>query len=410
MAAFNDQSVRQAQAPTKGRKLIFDEHKDAPRGFGLRVTAKGSRAFILRYNSGGKDRLMTIGEYGTWTLAAARKKAGELRRDIDNGTDILGQRRERQAELTVANVIEKFCQSHADKLASGPAIRGALAKHLMPALGDSKITDVRRRDVIAVVEALAQKKGRQAALLLTYTKQLFAWCEDREIIEANPVATLKAQKVAKELSPKSRARVLADEEIRALWNCDQPPEGMHRATLLVLQFILITGQRPGEVCAARLDEVKGNVWTIPAKNRGKTDDDHSVPLTDTALALIKQAAGEEYLFERYSGRPIDVSALSKAVRRCGDELGNASDKTTRWRPHDLRRTMRTGLAVAGVLETVAETTIGHVRKGIAGVYDRHRYDVEKRAALEAWDRRLKRIVSDEPVQNHKVVAFDGATL
>ena len=246
MAALSDKVVSEIEAPAKGRKMLFDDHKDAPKGFGLRVTTKRKRAFVLRYNSQGKDRLMTIGEYPTWTLAAARKKAGELRREIDGGADILEQRREKRAELTVTQVIEKFCKAHADKLTSGPAIRGALANHLKPALGKKRITDVRRRDVIAVVETLAQERGRQAALLLTYTKQLFAWCEDREIIEANPVATLKAQKVAKALSPKSRARVLTDAEIRTLWNCDRPPEGMHRATLLVLQFILATGQRPGD--------------------------------------------------------------------------------------------------------------------------------------------------------------------
>jgi len=409
MAALSDKLVNEIEAPAKGRKMIFDDHKDAPKGFGLRVTVKRKRAFVLRYNSQGKDRLMTIGEYPTWTLAAARKKAGELRREIDGGTDILEKRREQRAELTVAEVIEKFCKAHADKLASGPAIRGALAKHLKPALGEKRITDVRRRDVIAVVEALAQEKGRQAALLLTYTKQMFAWCEDREIIEANPVATLKAQKVAKELSPKSRARILTDDEIRGLWDCKAAPEGMHAATLLVLQFILVTGQRPGEVCAARLSEIQGRVWTIPAEHRGKTDDDHSVPLTDSALALIQRAAGDEYLFERYKGRPIDVNALSKAVRRCGDALGNGGDKSTRWRPHDLRRTMRTGLAAAGVSETVAETTIGHVRKGIAGVYDRHRYDAEKRAALEAWERRLLAIASGESADNPKVVAIRSKT-
>lgn len=407
MQALTDTIIKKLPAPNQGRTLRFDGHRDAPRGFGVKVTPAGKRAFVLRYKADGRDRLMTIGEYGRnkWSLAAARKRAGELRREIDSGADILEERRERRAEYTVAKVVEQFCDRHMAGLASEQAVRGALTRYVVPALGRKKITDVRRRDVIAVIESVAQKYGRQAALLLGYIKLMFSWCEDREIIEANPVATLRAQKLGRALAPKSRARVLSDDEIRGLWGRETPPEGMHRATLLILQFILLTGQRPGEVCGARLDEIKGKTWTIPPERRGKTSDAHVVPLTDTALEIIKAAGGSEYVFERYKGRPMAVSALSKALERTGAALGNHDP---RWRPHDLRRTMRTGLAAAGVSETVAEATIGHVRKGIAAVYDRHRYDNEKRAALEAWERRLQRIVAGEPTNDNVTPLRRGA--
>ena len=76
----------------------------------------------------------------------------------------------------------------------------------------------------------------------------------------------------------------------------------------------------------------------------------------------------------------------------------------RWRPHDLRRTMRTGLAAAGISENIAELVIGHTRQGIVAVYDLHRYDAEKRSALEAWERRLLRIVAGEsPDDNVEVL-------
>jgi hypothetical protein len=58
----------------------------------------------------------------------------------------------------------------------------------------------------------------------------------------------------------------------------------------------------------------------------------------------------------------------------------------------LRRTARTGLAAEGIIAEIAERVVGHVQTGIIGVYDHHRYDQEKRAALEAWERRLLRIV------------------
>src|SRR5690625_2087460 len=93
MQTISHKIVTATEPPAKGRTLIFDDHKDAPRGFGLRITPKGKRSFILRYNANGKDRLATIGDYPEWTLAAARKQAQELRRDIDGGADILRERR-----------------------------------------------------------------------------------------------------------------------------------------------------------------------------------------------------------------------------------------------------------------------------------------------------------------------------
>lgn len=401
MPVLNDKTIRAMGAPDKGRKLVFDQHKDAPRGFGLKVTPKGKKVFVLRYNVEGKDRLMTVGDYGTWSLTAARTKATEYRRKIDDGADILQQRRTKRIEGTVGDMVDKWCLAHADKLKSGKAIRGTLERHLVPALGDRKITEVRRAEFIEVIAGLAESSPRQASLLLSYCKQMMTWCEDREIIEYNPIATLKAKNVAKGMTSKTRTRTLTDDEIRVFWNTK--PDGMSRATWLALKFILTTGQRPGEVCLAEQSELKGNVWTIPKEHRGKTDDEQVVPLTDTALELIEQGAGKVHLFERYKGQSMDVNALAMAVRRW---LGE--DTPDRWKPHDLRRTMRTGLAAAKVQEVVAELTIGHVRKGIAGVYDHHRYFEEKRAALEAWERRLLLVLKGKPADASKVVSIKRA--
>lgn len=406
--------LNEVEPPATGNRVLYDKHKDSPRGFGYRVTKYGGRSFVLRYRAdNGKYRVLTIGEHPTWSLTAARERGRTLRQQIDDGTDILEQRRIARDELTVAHVADKFFVARADKLASGKDIRSTLNKYLLPRLGDKKITEVRRRDVIAVVEDVAAKHGRTAALLLTYTKQLFGYAEDREIIEANPIASLKASKVGPELAAKKRARVLDEDEIAALWHTTEPPEGMHKTTLLALKLILVTGQRPGEVAGLRWDEIQGKTWTIPAERRGKTEDAHTVPLTDTALEILKEAEAlgrkkAKYVFERRENQALEVSALGKAVKRCANDLGNAEKGSEGlWRPHDLRRTMRTGLAAAGVSETVAEVTIGHVRQGIAGVYDRHGYDHEKRAALEAWERRLLRFAAGEHPEDN-VVSLDEA--
>ncbi|MFZ5654096.1 MAG: tyrosine-type recombinase/integrase [Pseudomonadota bacterium] len=407
MPTLSDVAIRKMEVPARGRRLVFDDHKDAPKGFGLRVTAAGKRAFVLRYlTAAGKDRLLTIGEHPTWTLTAARKRGADLRRDIDDGVDILEQRREEKAEPTVADVAERFLRTKRDRK-SYREIEAVLQNHLLPAIGKKKIRDVRRRDVIAQIEPLAESRPRMAGILSTYTKQLFAYAEDREIIEANPVASLKPERLGQGLTSRQRGRVLSDDEIRALWCLESPP-GMHQATLLALKLILVTGQRPGEVAGMRWAEVDGARWTIPAERRGKTETAHSVPLTDTALAILAEAKGHpEHVFSA-RGRPLGPGALAKAVRRCAEALGSTeADTWGHWRPHDLRRTMRTGLAAAGVSEVVAEAAIGHTRKGVAAVYDLHRYETEKRAALEAWERRLLRI-AEGAADEDKVVSIAAA--
>jgi integrase len=169
---------------------------------------------------------------------------------------------------------------------------------------------------------------------------------------------------------------------------------------------LVTGQRPGEVAGMRRQEIDGDLWTIPAERRGKTETDQFVPLTGTALALLDSAFKEtkrlnqrngrtgDLVFEATPGNHLTVSAMGRAVNRHADAIGNQRLKIGgNWTPHDLRRTMRTGLAALGVAEITAEATIGHTRKGIAGVYDVHGYGDEKRAALEAWEIKLLGILN-----------------
>ncbi|MCG5539457.1 site-specific integrase [Halorhodospira sp. 9622] len=396
--SLTESHLKALTPPERGRRLLFDEHRDAPRGFGVRITPKGSVAFVLRYtNSFGKDRLVTIGEHGTWTLSAARKRAAELRKEIDTGADPLDRRRTERSEPTVAEVAEQFCKDHVDSLRSSKEVRRLFNLHIVPALGTLRLKDVRRADVIGLVSHIASDRGRQASLVLQYTKSMFAWAEDRELIELNPIATLKASKIGKELAPRRRQRVLDRDELKALWNAT-PSCGIQWITLSALWMILLTGQRPGEVAAAEWSEInfREKNWVIPETRRRKTETDQTVPLTPLMLDLLGKieewAAGKRsgrYVFEVVYGRSLDPKTPSRAVFNATNALGNKVHPTWgHWTPHDLRRTARTGMARAGVDETVAELAIGHTRKGIVAVYDQHRYEDEKRRALEAWEHNL----------------------
>ena len=100
------------------------------------------------------------------------------------------------------------------------------------------------------------------------------------------------------------------------------------------------------------------------------------------------------MFAAVPGKAITNSALARAVERSHVVLGaKVVEPWGRWTPHDLRRTMRTGLSACRIRPDIAELTIGHTKRGIVAVYDRHGFEDERKMALEAWERRLLNIVT-----------------
>jgi integrase len=421
-------TIAKAELPEKGQRFIFDDHRDAPRGFGLRITKAGGKAFILKYSIDGRERRKTLGDWPTWSLEAARAEAQDLTRAINKGTDPLEAKRRRKGEPTVSELAAEWLDLHAAGLKSEQGIRALIGGDLVKAIGNMKVTDVRRRDVIEAIEAKAIKTPRQAAIMLAYSRKLMDYATDRDFIPANPLAGLKpsAIKVKGKRDPlKSvvRGRVLDSDEIKSFW-ANVETSGLHKVTALALKLVLVTGQRPGEVAGMHESEISGRLWTIPASRRGKTDTPHTVHLTDTALQIIADA-GEEltrlrarrkapasgYVFEASPGKAIGNAALSRAVERAHEALGaKMIEPWGRWTPHDLRRTMRTALSACKVRPDIAELTIGHTKRGIVAVYDQHGFDDERRKALEAWERRLEAIVEgrDPDAVADNVVRLEGA--
>ena len=404
-------TIAKAETPAKGQRFVFDDHRDAPRGFGLRMTSAGGRAFFIRYTIDGRQRLKTIGDWPAWGLEQARIEARRLLQQIQSGSDPLEEKRRRKAEPTITALAGEWLDRHASGLKSEKAIRSLIEGSLVKALGPRKVSDIRRRQLIEVIEAKAETAPRQAGHLLVYSRKMLDYAVDRDFIPANPLAGLKPASITVKgkrdpLRQVARGRILDQDEIRTFWTTVETC-GMHRLTALALKLVLVTGQRPGEVAGMHLNEIGGTLWTIPATRRGKTDTSHTVHLTATALALIEAAKAElarlkdrrtvkptGHLFEAWPGKPVNNAALARAVGRMAVALG-AKDVQPwgRWTPHDLRRSMRTGLSACRIRPDIAEMVIGHTKKGIVATYDRHGFDAERRAALVAWETRLVQIVT-----------------
>ncbi|WP_245581522.1 tyrosine-type recombinase/integrase [Octadecabacter arcticus] len=344
-------------------------------------------------------------------LSRTGVKYPNVRQQGRSSIDPLEEKKTRRIEPTVADLASDWLDVHASGLKSEQAIRSLIGGDLVKAIGRMKVTDVRRRDVIEAVEAKATTAPRQAALMLSYARMLLDYATDRDIVRANPVAGLKPAsiKVAGKrdpLKPVVRLRVLDAEEIKSMW-VNVESCGLHLLTGLALKLVLVTGQRPGEVAGMHENEISGRLWTIPASRRGKTSTTQTVYLTDTALNIITVAKAElerlqgrrkgalsGYIFEAKGGSSITNSALPRGVQRSHEALGVKDNETWgHWTPHDLRRTMRTGLSACKIAPHIAELTIGHTKRGIVATYDQHTFDSERRDAMMAWELRLMTIVA-----------------
>jgi len=104
---LTDNLLRKLPTPEQGNKITYD---DAVKGFGVRVTAAGGRAFILNYRRklDGRERRYTIGNHPDWSTTAAREEAKRLKRLVDGGNDPVGEQEEKRAAATVADLCARF--------------------------------------------------------------------------------------------------------------------------------------------------------------------------------------------------------------------------------------------------------------------------------------------------------------
>jgi integrase len=406
MPRLTDTRIRSLK-PTGKRYLVWDAN-----GLGVRVGTSGKKSFVYTYREGSKVRWMTLGNYPSLSLAEARERHGKALAAREKGLSPadaeLEAKREARETPTVKQLSEYYIEHYAKRRKSSwQEDERLLQKDVIPHLGQLKAHSVRRRDIVDLVEGIADRGAPVTAnRTLAVVSKMFNFAVDREILEATPAAGIK--RVHKE---QGRQRVLSEEEIRRFWN-NLPDTQMTEAVRLALRLMLVTAQRRGELAEATWDEfdLSAGWWTIPAEH-AKNGLAHRVPLSDLALGLLAQvkalSGASPFLFpsprrptedagesagkaseQQTQARPITVRALTRAVDRNTRTIG-VEDFT----PHDLRRTAASHMAGLGIPRLVISKILNHVEPGITAVYDRHSYDPEKREALSRWAERLRGLVN-----------------
>ena len=396
-------------------------YKREANGFAVKVWPSGVKTWVYIYTIDGKRKELKLGEYPAMSLADSRTAYGKAYALHQAGTDPgdveRQQRDEHRQAPTVAQLIEEYIEKHAK-----PNKRGwiedkrILDKDALPTWGNRKAKDIKKRDVVLLLEKIVERGSPGSANgNFKCIRKMFRFAVQRDILEHSPCDGVVMP------APLNRGdRVLTEQEIVTFWNnldtCHISDE-IRRA----LRLILLTGQRPGEVIGMHSAEIDGSWWTIPVE-RSKNKKAHRVFLTDTALDLIGEKDG--FVFESpRGGQPIAVNALAHVVRRNtavpvtgakGKPLFTADGKpavknllgVADFTPHDLRRTAATFMSQLGMLDEVIDAVLNHTKQGIIRTYNLNRYDREKQQALESWERKLQQIITGRGKDN--VVSIGSA--
>jgi len=378
-------------------------------GFTLRVMPSGVKTWLFIYSFDGKRREMNLGSYPDVSLATAREKHAAARKLLNNGIDPGAVKREAKIERERTPFVADFVQEYINRYAkehnrSWREIERALDASIVPAWGNRKITDIRRRDLVVILDRIVDRGAPiMANRVLAYTRKLFSYAVKRDVLEVNPF--LGMDRPAKE---KARERTLSSQEIKTFWeNLEKTTMG--ESVQRALKLILVTAQRPGEVIGMHRREIEGNWWNIPAE-RSKNGQAHRVFLTPLALELIGDEEG--YIFESptYPGndaagnplppKPYQTRTMTSGIKA---NLPHTPESTVEDRlgiahftPHDLRRTAATGMAEIGIPGDILDRVQNHIsreKQGVGHVYNRYSYDREKQQALEAWERKMTSILT-----------------
>ena len=383
---LNDLTIRKLAGPSEGVMQIPD---GSIPGFGVRVTAKGVKSFYLSYRHHGKSRRLNLGRYPTTKLQKARGKAYAALAELEDGRDPGGEISKVDSfSAAVSAFVEGYCKRY-NRPSTAAETERLLRAYFLPLWQHRSIEAIGKADIAAALEPM-MKRGSQMAARHAFAaiRKMFNWMVDQGAIQTSPCLGMKPPAKAG-----SRDRVLSDEELKSIWN-EASSIGYPFGQIVLI--LMLTAQRRGEVAAMRWADLntKKGVWTIPG-DRTKNGKPHAVPLGSHVLAMLDQIprTSSSFVFPA-RGKPEQAySGYSKGKR----ELDAAVDLHD-WTLHDLRRTAATGMARLGVAPHVVERVLNHVSgtfAGVAGIYNRFRYEDEMRDALRAWEKEMMAIVSSE---------------
>jgi integrase len=376
------------------------------RGLYLVVQPSGKKSWACRYRThAGKTRKLTLGPYPAIDLKQARDQGSKALLHAAAGADPavekrVARRKAAEGADTFGRIALEFIEKYQKprnrtwKQAAwylgfipdpdDPDRLVVADDGLVDQWGDRKIDSITKADIIAAIDRDSVVENRRLAVL----SKLFHWAMSRDLLTVSPTMG-----VTKPVAEKARARVLCHDELCAIWTAT---EWLSWPFAPIIYLLILTGARRSEVAEMKWSELdlERRVWTLPGA-RSKNGIEHQVPLSPQAIGIIEKLPhrqNTDFVFTVTGRTP--PSGFSKIKERLDARSGVVD-----WTVHDLRRTLATGLQRLGTRLEVTEAVLGHVsgsRRGVVGIYQRHSWSDEKRAALEVWGRYVENLISPVP--------------
>lgn len=365
-------------------------------GLHLQITATGARSWVLRATMGAKRRDMGLGAFPDVTLAGARDKAREARNHIDRGVDPVLERQKAQSALRAAQAVEMTFERACEEFIKARADEWRNAKHAAqwastldtyaaPVMGKLLVCDVEQSHVLRVLEPIWKEKTETAVRVRGRIEQVLDWAAVRGLRQGENPAAWRGRLDKLLPNPEKIAKVVHHKAI--------PLDDMHEFMVSLrvrdgiaaraLEFLILTAARSGEVRGATWSEIDldSAVWVIPG-GRMKAGKPHRVPLSETALTLLKSLPRSnepeltDLVFPSPAGRALSDMSISAVMRRM--EAPGV--------PHGFRSTFRDWAAErTSFPRELAEMALAHsISNKVEAAYRRGDLLAKRTQLMNAW--------------------------
>ncbi len=430
--AMNEHTLKRLKFdPQTGRIDHLDPPMPGHGTFAVRVN-RTCKSFILLYSFHNHPRRLTLGKYPDLSLAEARAKAAQavelLKKGVDPGQKKIAALFEYRESATFEQAAEIYLAKV--KINNGARTfqeyERILRKDFTPVLGRMKIADVKRKQVVALLDEKAKTAPVQANRLQAVIRAMFNFCVEREIIDATPLVQMK--KVAKETP---RERSLNRHEL--VWFLHRLTETtVSQNTRFALLLSLMLAQRSGRIIGMRwVDlDLEDAIWDRSGKFE-KNNNPIAIPLSEDALSILNylrerqiqkiiardpqhwkasrvRPSPGQYVFPgRRPGTTQTQPSLNRAMRRFYDsyvkdqarmdeeQLLRVADGYPRPTVHDLRRSATTYMSSRGLGKDVRSRILNHKDLSVDAIYDRYSYFDEKAVALSELHTFLRGLLQKE---------------
>ena len=302
-------------------------------GLYLQVSPTASKSWIFRYTRHGKSHEMGLGSARDVSLAEARTKAEDTRRQLINGTDPLAAREGHRAQeklqkagsISFADCARKYIDSHKAGWRNEKHVeqwQNSLDTYAGPVIGELAVKDVDTALVLRILEPIWSKKPETASRVRGRIERILDYARVRGYRSGENPALWRGhldKLLPSAMNKKTREHhaALPYDELPAFVR-DLRQQGGNAAR--ALEYLILTTARTGEVIGCEPEkeiDLKKAVWTVPA-GRMKAGKEHRVPLSPQAVKVVEGQPEGKYLFSGgKEGAPLSNMAMLELLKRMG---------------------------------------------------------------------------------------------